>query len=188
MKTEKLIELIDLYFDSELKQGQEVILFTSLGADSQAREYFKKMNSLHSVISESLEEFPQTLDHKILNKLEQFDNKTSTAFLSQKVFTSITLLFSIILLAVSIFFFSKSEEYKVQLVDLTREVSMQNEKIFSIMNTLPEVEVKMPYIRMKMIRVNGESKEHRYIRSILPEVKVIENYIKIKEVKVTAKI
>jgi hypothetical protein len=188
MKTEKLIELIDLYFDGELERGQEAILFTSLGADKEAREYFKKLNSLHSAISNSIDEFPQSLDYKILHNLEKIDSETSHTFFSRKVFTSIALSFSIILLAVSIFFYSKSEEYKVQLVDLTREVKQQNENILSIMNTLPEVEVRGAYIRMKMIRVNGESEGFRYIRNTLPEIEVNENYIRMKEVKVTAKI
>jgi len=188
MNTEKLIELIDLYFDGELEQGKEAILFTSIGADQEAREYFKKMNCLHYAISNSMEEFPQSLDDKILYKLDKISSEPLHTFLSQKVFTSIAYSFSIILLAASIFFYSKSEEYKIQLVDLTREVKQQNENILSIMNTLPELEVKGTYIRMKMIRVKGQRNEFKYILTPLPEVEVNENYIQMKEVKVTTKI
>ena len=62
MKTQELINLIDLYFDGELEKGKEAILFTSLGADQDARDYFKKMNSLQTVMLNEMEEFPQSLD------------------------------------------------------------------------------------------------------------------------------
>jgi hypothetical protein len=188
MNTEYLIAQIDLYFDGELEPSKEAILFTSIGNNKEAREYFKKMNSLHSIVSNSTEEFPQSLDDKILNKLNKIHSDTSYIFFSHKVFTPVAYSFSIILLAASIFFYSKSEVYRVQLADLTREVRQQNESIQSIMNTLPELEVRGSYLRMKMVRVKEKSEGFYYIIKPLPEVEVNENYIKMKEVKITAKI
>jgi hypothetical protein len=157
MKTEELINLIDLYFDGELEKGKEVLLFTSLGLDEQAREYFKKVNQLQSVVANSSENYPQRLDEKILLKLDKLESRTSGTNITHKVFTAIVYSFSIILLAASIFFYSKSEEYKVQFYDLTREVKKQNEQINLLMNALPQVDVQGSYVKIKEVVVTPQS-------------------------------
>jgi hypothetical protein len=157
MKTAELINLIDLYFDGELEKSREAILFTSLGADMDAREYFKKRNSLQAAMLNEMEEFPQSLDEKILMKLEKIESKRSNTFLSQKVFTAIAYSFSIILLASSIFYYSRSQEYKVQFYDLTREVRKQNEQINLLMNALPQVDVQGSYVKIKEVVVRPHS-------------------------------
>ncbi|MCB9248205.1 MAG: hypothetical protein H6613_06520 [Ignavibacteriales bacterium] len=42
MSTENIKEIINQYFDNELTKSEEVILFTQLSQDENAREYFKK--------------------------------------------------------------------------------------------------------------------------------------------------
>ena len=157
MKTEELINMIDLYFDGELDKGKEAILFTSLGLDDEAREHFKKMNQLQATVANSYEEFPQALDDRILLKLDKLESKTAGSNISYKIFTAITYSFSIILLAASIFFYSKSEEYKVQFYDLTREVKKQNEQINLLMNALPQVDVQGSYVKIKEVVVTPQS-------------------------------
>ena len=157
MKTDELINLIDLYFDGELSKGKEPMLFTALGADQEAREYFKRMNSLQVTMLNDIQEFPQTLDEKILLKVDHIESKKTNTFYSNKVFTAIAYSFSIILLAASIFFYSESKEYKVQFYDLTREVKKQNEQINLLMNALPQVDVQGSYVKIKEVVVTPHS-------------------------------
>ena len=42
MNDDKLIEMINLYFDGELEKSREPQLFSQLSANDEAREYFKQ--------------------------------------------------------------------------------------------------------------------------------------------------
>jgi hypothetical protein len=157
MTTENLINLIDLYFDNELEKGKEALLFTQLGINEEAREYFKKMNKLNDAVAGTMDEFPQKLEEKILYGISKQSRKSENGFFTQKFFTAIAYSFSIVLLALSIFFYSKSEEYKVQFVDLTREVKEQNQKINMLINALPQVDVQGQYVQVKEVLVTPQS-------------------------------
>ncbi len=153
MNTDELIKMIDLYFDNELEKAKEPVMFSLLSGDEDAREHFKKMNILKSGIAHTLEEFPSALDEKILRSVGSIQDKHTAAFINKKVFSVITYSAAIILLILTIFFYQKTEDYKVQFYDLTREVKKQNDKIELLMNTLPEVEVTGGYLRTKQILV-----------------------------------
>lgn len=157
MNTINIKELIDLYFDNELEKGREAILFTSLGADEEAREYFKKMNLLQTSFQNAEEAFPALLDEKILLKIDKLEKRVTPVNYKYRFFSTIAYSFSIILLAASIFFYSKSEEYKVQFNDLTREVRKQNEQINLLMNALPQVDVQGSYLKVKEVVVRPQS-------------------------------
>jgi hypothetical protein len=145
--------MVDLYFDGELEKGKEPMMFTSLALDEEAREHFKNMNVLRSSMMQTMEEFPAALDEKILRSIGNIHDKHTTTFINRKVFSVITYSATIILLILTIFFYRKTEEYKVQFYDLTREVKNQNDKIELLINTLPEVEVTGGYLRTKQILV-----------------------------------
>ena len=153
MDTNEIIKMIDLYFDGELEKGKEPVMFSLLSQDSDAREYFKKMNALKSVFAASTEKFPSSLDEKILRSVGSINEKQSAFFINKKVFSVITYSASVILLVLAIFFYSRSEEYKVQFFDLTREVKKQNDKLELLMNALPQVDVSGSYYRTKQIIV-----------------------------------
>ena len=153
MDTNEIITMIDLYFDGELEKGKEPAMFSLLSQDSDAREYFKKMNALKSVFVTSAEQFPSSLDEKILRSVGSLNEKQTAFFINKKVFSAITYSVTIILLILTMFFYSRSEEYKVQFFDLTREVKKQNDKLELIMNALPQVDVSGSYYRTKQIIV-----------------------------------
>lgn len=157
MTTENMINLIDLYFDNELAKGKEAILFTQLSTNEEAREYFKKMNKLNAAVAGTMEEFPQKLEEKIFAGISNQKTKQENGVFTHKFFTAIAYSFSIILLAFSIFFYSKSEEYKVQFFDLTREVKEQNMKINMLINALPQVDVQGQYVQVKEVLVTPQS-------------------------------
>jgi len=153
MNTEDLKTMIDLYFDGELDKGKEPVMFSLLSQDSAAREHFKKMNLLKNVFSTSMEQFPSSLDEKILRSVSGLNEKQTAFFINKKVFSAITYSVTIILLILTMFFYSKSEEYKVQFFDLTREIKKQNDKLELLMNALPQVDVSGSYFRTKQIIV-----------------------------------
>ncbi len=153
MDTNGIITMIDLYFDGELEKGKEPVMFSLLAQDIEAREHFKKMNVLRSVFSTSTEQFPSSLDKKILHSISSLNEKQTAFFINKKVFSAITYSVTVILLVLTMFFYSKSEEYKVQFFDLTREVKKQNDKLELLMNALPQVDVSGSYYKTKQIIV-----------------------------------
>ena len=157
MSTNELITMVDLYFDSELEKSKEPVMFIQLSQDFEAREYFKKMNALKAGISDTIQDFPSSLDAKILRTIGSLNEKRTSLFWNKKVFAAISFAATVILLALTLFFYSKSEEYKVQFIDLTREVKQQNDKLELLMNALPQVEVKGGYVQTKQIVVRPNS-------------------------------
>lgn len=157
MNSNEIIRMIDLYFDGELEKGKEPIMFTLLSQDTEAREYFKKLNALKSGMINTMEEFPSTLDEKILRTVGNMNKRQTPFIINKKVFSTIIYSVTILLLILTIFFYSKSEDYKIQFVDLTREVKKQNDKLELIMNALPQVDVSGSYYRTKQIIVRPNS-------------------------------
>jgi hypothetical protein len=184
----ELNQMIDMYFDGELDKRSEPVLFSLLSQNPDAREYFKKMNLIKNELGNIIEEFPLELDRKILLTVGAHNQKHKSIFALRNYIVPVTYIVSALLLALSFFFYSKSEEYKVRLIDLTREVNQKDENIYTIMNILREVEVRGSYLKMKPIRVNGERGVISPLIIIMPDVDVNENYIKLKEIKVTPKI
>lgn len=153
MSANEIMKMIDLYFDGELEKGNEPVMFTLLSQEAEAREYFRNLNVLKNGIASTIQEFPQSLDEKILRSVGRLNEKQTTMFINRKVFSVISYSLTVILLILTFFFYSKSEEYKVQFVDLTREVKKQNDKLELIMNAMPPVEVTGAYLRTKQITV-----------------------------------
>jgi len=147
------IAMIDLYFDGELDKGKEVIMFSILSRDYEAREYFKKLNALKAGLAAAADEFPAELDQKILHAVGGLNEKKENFFTNRKIFSAAAYSVSLLLLILTIFFYSRSEEYKVQFADLTREVKKQNDRLELIMNALPQVDVSGSYYRTQQIIV-----------------------------------
>ena len=149
--------MIDLYFDGELGKGKEPIMFTMLSQDLEGREYFKKLNALKSGLTNSVEEFPDKLDEKILRSIGKLEGKRTVTFINRKVLHAVTYSFTVILLILTIIFYSRAEDYKVQFSDLTHKVKKQNDKLELIMNALPQVDVSGSYYSTKQIVVRPNS-------------------------------
>ncbi|MCB0750928.1 MAG: hypothetical protein KDC52_05600 [Ignavibacteriae bacterium] len=142
MSTENIKEIINQYFDNELTKSEEVILFTQLSQDENAREYFKEMNLLKTVVDESLEEYPQKLDDKIYAKLKTEPNITTQNKSYKIVYNFIGLALGLILLALTLFFYNESLQYKNKLELTYQQVYHQNQMIQVLFNTLPQAEVR----------------------------------------------
>ncbi|MFZ1289061.1 MAG: hypothetical protein WAR79_03165 [Melioribacteraceae bacterium] len=142
MNTEQIKEIINQYFDNELTKAEEVILFTQLSQNEEARNYFKELNLLKTVIDENEVDYPNKLDEKIFAKL---NHKKVTNFTHQnqnRTFNYLTYAFAIILLAVSFFFYYESLQYRNKLELSFQQINQQNQMIQVLFNTLPQAEVK----------------------------------------------
>ncbi|MBK8944950.1 MAG: hypothetical protein IPM32_06705 [Ignavibacteriae bacterium] len=142
MSTEKVKEIINQYFDNELNKSEEIFLFTQLSQNEEARNYFKEMNLLNSVIKESVEEFPQNLDEKIFSKLKH-EKQIPIHFKNyNKLFSYMTYGFALLLLALSFFFYNESMQYRNKLELSFQQINQQNQMIQVLFNTLPQAEVR----------------------------------------------
>lgn len=53
MNENKIIELINLYFDGELDKSREITLFALLSSDQYARDYFKQLSVIRNAVDNS---------------------------------------------------------------------------------------------------------------------------------------
>jgi len=142
MNTQEIKNIINQYFDNELTKSEEVILFTQLSQDDEARDYFKEMNLLKTISDESFEEYPNNLDDKIFSQLKVEGKVTLPKPNHSGIFSAISYGLALILLAISIFFYTESIQYKNKLELTYYQVKQQNEMIQVLFNSLPQAEVR----------------------------------------------
>jgi len=138
MTNNDLIKMIDEYFDGELKNGEETVLFISLSKNEKARNYFKRQHILKNATQELKEEFPSDLDKRILSKIMKEEKQGIKQKFLSPVFTYPAML---ILLALSLFFYNQTNTYKKDIVKINNNIEQQNKTIESILNALPAAEV-----------------------------------------------
>jgi hypothetical protein len=142
MSEENIKDIINQYFDNELTKGEEVILFTQLSQDDEAREYFKEMNLLRTVSESTLEEFPDILDDKIFSQIKS-EKKVFTPRVNRtKIFAAVSYGFALVLMALSFFFYNESMQYRNKLEITSQQVTQQNQMIQVLFNSLPQAEVR----------------------------------------------
>ena len=151
MNTEKIKEIINQYFDNELSKGEEAVLFTQLSQDQEAREYFKDMSALKNAIDSSYKEFPDKLDEKILTKIPKSKNELPFYRDRTKIFSSFNYVFALLLIAVSIFFYTESVQYRERIDIAYEQVNQQNRMINGLINTLPQAEVKAVFTNQAIV-------------------------------------
>lgn len=145
MKEEKLIEMINLYFDDRLSKAEEVFLFTRLAEEEEMRELFKKHNTIRTAVEIAAEDFPEELEEKILDsvleksKRNELNVRANTSFLNRQFILYIT---AAILLLLSFLFYNNSLKYRHQLETTTMQVNHQSKMIELLMNSLPTATVK----------------------------------------------
>jgi len=150
MRSDKIKELINRYFDNELDKNEEVFLFTQLSQEEGAREYFKQMNVLSENIKNTFEEFPLGLEEDILNAaVNGRRNKNWFAFNIQSI---IGYAFSVVLLVVSLFIYTQSVEYKADIEMNIQQINHQNKMLEMMFHALPPTEVKAKFTNDIIIR------------------------------------
>jgi hypothetical protein len=145
MKTEKIKEIINQYFDQELSKSEEVILFTQLSKDMEARDYFKQMNSLRNILDSSMEEYPEKLDERIYSGISSRKEITILAMNRSRIYSAVSYALAVILLAVSIFFYNQSLKSEERIEIAYEQLKHQNKMIQALFNTLPQAEVNAEF-------------------------------------------
>ncbi len=152
MNTDDLKNMIDLYFDFELEKSKESFLFLALAENPEAREYFKQLNTLNSVTTSAVEDFPYELEEKIFSSIK--NKKSAASFLYEKGISAASLIAVVILVvALSIVLFFEVRNYHTEINTLSRQIKNQNETIELILNnSMPPAEVKAEYSNQIIIK------------------------------------
>ena len=112
MDDKRLIEMINLYLDGELKKDQELFLFTRLAADDEAREYFSQLNNIKTALAGSPVEFPEDLDERILGTISSENSSGRFHFSNNKLLLAVSLAASVVLLLFSTYLFLRIDSLK----------------------------------------------------------------------------
>ena len=154
MKDEKLIEMINLYFDDELDKGEEINLFSLLASDQSGRDYFKQLSLIRNAVDCSTEELPAELEERILRSIGSRSTGKSRFFSNIKMFSAITYAAAIILLFLSGYLFLKVSSYQERVENLSQQMMIQSKTIQMLYNSLPGIEVRATFDNEIIIKPN----------------------------------
>ncbi|MFZ2323106.1 MAG: hypothetical protein WAV89_05345 [Ignavibacteriaceae bacterium] len=155
MNDNKLLEMINAYFDGELDKNKEVDLFSLLAKDQSARYYFKQLSLIRNTVDNSKEDFPSDLEERILRSVGS-KSAAKTGMLSNiKIFSAISYAAALILLFLSGYLFFKVSNYQERVDNLSQQMMMQTKTIQMLYNSLPGVEVRATYDNEIIIKPNS---------------------------------
>ncbi len=123
------------------QKREEILLFTQLSQNDEAREYFKDMNLLRTTTESSFVEYPEKLDEKILSQLKREEPTPILRINRSRIFEMVSVGFAILLLAISFFFYNESMQYRNKLEVTSQQVNQQNQLIQVLFNSLPQADV-----------------------------------------------
>jgi hypothetical protein len=155
MNNEKLLELINLYFDGELEKNKEVNLFTLLASDQSARDYFKQLSVIRNTVDYDYEDFPAELEERILRSVGSKAEAKTGIFSNIKIFSAISYAAAVILLFLSGYLFFKVSNYQERVDKLTEQMMIQTKTIQLLYNSLPGVEVQATFDDEIIIKPNS---------------------------------
>ena len=141
MSENKLLEMINLYFDGELEKSNEVNLFTLLASDQTARDYFKQLSVIRNAVDNSTEDFPAELEERILRSIGSKAAAKTGMFSNIKIFSAISYAAALVLLFLSGYLFFKVSNYQERVDNLSQQMFIQSRTIQMLYNSLPGVEV-----------------------------------------------
>ncbi len=141
MNENKLLEMINLYFDGELEKSKEVNLFTLLASDQTARDYFKQLSVIRNAVDNSAEDFPAELEERILRSVGSKAAAKTGIFYNIKFFSAISYAAALVLLFLSGYLFFKVSNYQERVDNLSQQMFIQSRTIQMLYNSLPGVEV-----------------------------------------------
>jgi len=154
MSENKLIEMINLYFDGELEKSKEVNLFSLLSSDLMARDYFKQLSVIRNAVDNSSEDFPAELEERILRSVGSKISTRAGFFSNIKIFSTISYAAAFILLFLSGYLFFKVSNYQERVDNLSQQMFIQSQTIELLINSLPVVEVRATSIKDKLYKPN----------------------------------
>lgn len=155
MSENKIIELINLFFDGELEKSKEVNFFSQLASDQSARDYFKQLSLIRNAVDNDAEDFPAELEERILRSVGLKAAARTGVFSSIKIFSAISYVAAIVLLFLSGYLFFKVSNYQERVDNLSQQMMIQSNTIQMLYNSLPSVEVRATYGNEIIIKPNS---------------------------------
>lgn len=142
MDRTELQVMANQYLDGELDKGKEAVLFNALAEDEDLRNYFKDLNAIKSAVQDNVEEFPDYLEERIFYSMDKKteQNLFHTLF-NKNLFAVLSYSVAVILIIVSVLFYSQVNEYKQKYEAKAEQVSQQNKMINLLYNSLPVTEI-----------------------------------------------
>ena len=154
MSENKILEMINLYFDCELEKSKEVNLFSILASDKTARDYFKQLSVIRDSIDNSAEDFPIDLEERILRSVGSKAVAKTGVFSNIKIFSAISYAAALILLFLSGYLFFKVSNYQERVDSLSEQMIIQSKTIQMLYNSLPGIEVRSTIDNAIIIKPN----------------------------------
>jgi hypothetical protein len=141
--------MIDSYLDGELDSEEEEVLFEQLSLSRDSREYFGKVYLLKNHTKSLSNEFPRSLEKRILNnkretKLQHFSYSAGIA----------AAVISVILLIISALLLNRVMDYGNEIRTSILQIKKQNAMIEALYNSLPPTEVRAQYSNEIIIKPN----------------------------------
>ena len=141
MSENKIIEMINLYFDGELAKSEEATLFSLLANDQSARDYFRQLSLIKNFTDNDSEDVPIELEERILRSVISKVSSKSRIFSNTRIFSAISYAAAIVLLVLSGYLFFKVSGYQEKVDSLSQQMMYQTRTIQMLYNSLPGVEV-----------------------------------------------
>ena len=155
MSENKILEMINLYFDRELEKSKEVNLFSLLASDQTARDYFKQLSIIKNAVDNTSEDFPSDLEERILRSVGSKASTRSGFFSNIKIFSAISYAAALVLLFLSGYLFFKVSNYQERVDNLSQQMIIQSKTIQMLYNSLPGVEVRATFDNEIIIKPNS---------------------------------
>lgn len=141
MNKEKIFEMINAYLDDELTKAEEILLFTHLSADDEMRQVFKDCHLMKNALENSKRKFPEELENRILTEVLH-NNSPRVKFLPAKILNAAIYAAVLVLIAISLFFYSTLKNYEQQMQTTMTQINSQKQIIELLMNSLPSSTVR----------------------------------------------
>lgn len=145
MQENRIVELINLYFDGQLGKAEESNLFSLLAADQDGRDYFKQLSLIRDAVETSAEEFPFELEERILRSVGSRTSQRKNIFSDVKIFQTLSYAAAVLLIFLAGYLFSKVSSYQETVDNLSKQVALQAKTIQMLYNSLPGIEVQASY-------------------------------------------
>ncbi len=137
-----LTDMINSYFDGELSKKDEPALFSMMSADEESRDYFRNLHLLRSGVELSEEDFPDSLDNKILMSVAAKPAAPVRNNRYQQWMFPAAGAFAIVFALIAFFLMNELQSYRMSLIQLDEKIKTQNQTIEMLYNSFPVVTVK----------------------------------------------
>lgn len=177
MKTNKIFETTNRYFDNDLSKEEEIYLFSLLSTDDKARDDFKAMNILRESTKKSKEDFTFELDSKVFNS--SVINEERRKLFTFHLPTVIGYAFSVILLIGLLLTYNQSSEYK-------KDNTMKSQQISDYQNIEEDyISLQLEYNRLSAAKniISIEAKTINEERNLIKsKYERLENKLREQEI------